>query len=120
MMLQVFTALAISAKAHSQAACFRRQQIQEKLILQHIATWQFCSSIGRKRYALGPKRLSSIDVRKAVVPDSNKQYIGSLKNVNLRIMNHAMVTEIITLQAKVTKAPKHFYRQVQDNGGATS
>jgi hypothetical protein len=116
MMLLVLAALAICARAHIQAKWFRKQKIQKKLMLQHIAAWQSYRSFVIESGALAPKRLATMDGGKTVVPGLNKEYFGSLKTVSLRVKDRTKVAEIIAFQAKVMKAQKHFYRQVQVSG----
>ena len=97
------------------AASTQAQSKQIKLYLQQIVANKALIEYIRKGYKIAQTGLTTIsDIRNGEF-NLHRDFFGSLKLVNPKIKNAAMVADIIAYEVKIIKTYQHSFRKIKES-----
>ena len=99
---------------------FNQKSTQKKYLLQQIAAFEAYLSYAKKGYDIAKKGISTIGSLKKGEFNLHQTFFGSLKIVNPKIKNAAIVADIIALQISIIQQFKRSINNCKKTGQFTN
>ena len=99
---------------------FNQKSTQKKYLLQQIAAFEAYLSYAKKGYDIANKGISTISSLKKGELNLHQTFFGSLKIVNPKIKNAAIVADIIALQISIIQQFKRSINNCKKSGQFTN
>ena len=115
LLIFVFIGIGILTQAQTWAEWFSQKSTQKKYLIQQIAMLQVYIGYLQKGYNIAKDGLTTIGNSKNGHFSLDKDFFASLRNINPKIKQYAIVADIITLNKKIVQISERTKKYANDN-----